>query len=346
MIQSETYIAIPPGETIKEQLDDRGMLQKEFALRMGMSEKHISRLINGDVQLTIPVAIKLESVLGLPTKFWIALETRYREKIEKANAENDLLEDEKILKNFPYAKMVTLGWIENAQTKTDKIIVLRKFFEVSKLSLLADSKLSNLACRRLKITEKSDNILLVFAQKAKLEARFVETKSINLQKLQKHLQEIRRMTSEPLDTFQKELQNFLCECGIALIFLPHITSSYLQGISFFSGKKIVIGITNRGQYSDKFWFTLFHELAHIVLGHLDLENGTTDKEEKCADNWAKDNLISPKSFNNFVRDKNFSKESILQFAISENISPSIIVGRMQKEGYLKFNQFNDLRIKF
>lgn len=88
MIQSETYIAIPPGETIKEQLDDRGMLQKEFALRMGMSEKHISRLINGDVQLTIPVAIKLESVLGLPTKFWTALETRYREKIEKANAEN------------------------------------------------------------------------------------------------------------------------------------------------------------------------------------------------------------------------------------------------------------------
>ena len=49
MLESKTYIATPPGATLKEQLTDRGMTQKEFAKRMGMSEKHISRLINGDV---------------------------------------------------------------------------------------------------------------------------------------------------------------------------------------------------------------------------------------------------------------------------------------------------------
>ena len=52
MIRSRNYIAVPPGATVKEQLDDRGMSQKEFAARMGMSEKHISHLINGSVQLT------------------------------------------------------------------------------------------------------------------------------------------------------------------------------------------------------------------------------------------------------------------------------------------------------
>ncbi|MEE0883912.1 MAG: helix-turn-helix domain-containing protein, partial [Faecalimonas sp.] len=51
MEYKNSRIAIPPGETVKEQLVDRGMKQKEFAVRMGMSEKHISRLINGDVQL-------------------------------------------------------------------------------------------------------------------------------------------------------------------------------------------------------------------------------------------------------------------------------------------------------
>ena len=40
-MRSRTIIATPPGATIKEQLDDRGMTQKEFALRMDMSEKHI-----------------------------------------------------------------------------------------------------------------------------------------------------------------------------------------------------------------------------------------------------------------------------------------------------------------
>ena len=88
MARSRSYIATPPGATIKEQLEDRGMSQKEFASRMGMSEKHISHLINGDVQLTSDVAYRLEMVLGLPAKFWNNLEAIYREKIVKADAEN------------------------------------------------------------------------------------------------------------------------------------------------------------------------------------------------------------------------------------------------------------------
>ena len=64
MEKSRSFIATPPGATIKEQILDRGMSQKEFATRMGMSEKHISKLINGEVQLTVDMARRLELVLG------------------------------------------------------------------------------------------------------------------------------------------------------------------------------------------------------------------------------------------------------------------------------------------
>ena len=62
MVRSRSYIATPPGATIKEQLNDRGMSQKEFAARMDMSEKHISKIINGEVQLTPETAVRLEMV--------------------------------------------------------------------------------------------------------------------------------------------------------------------------------------------------------------------------------------------------------------------------------------------
>ena len=71
---STTYAAVPPGETIKEQLEIRNMSQKEFALRMGFTEKHISKLLNGDTSLTPNTAIKLESVLGVPASYWSRLE--------------------------------------------------------------------------------------------------------------------------------------------------------------------------------------------------------------------------------------------------------------------------------
>lgn len=83
MIRNCTCIVIHPGATIKKQLEDRGMSQKEFASRMGMSEKHISRIIHGEVQLTPDVADKLERVLGVPANFWINLESIYKEKLVK-----------------------------------------------------------------------------------------------------------------------------------------------------------------------------------------------------------------------------------------------------------------------
>jgi len=90
MIESRTIIAVPPGETIKEQLEDRGMSRKEFAARMDMSEKRIGRLINGEVQLTPDIARRLEMVLGMPASFWSNLEGIYRERIIAAQAENEM----------------------------------------------------------------------------------------------------------------------------------------------------------------------------------------------------------------------------------------------------------------
>lgn len=102
MVRSRSIIATPPGATIKEQLKDRGMSQKEFATRMDMSEKHISKLINGEVQLTSEVVVRLEMVLGVPAKFWNNLEAIYREKLIKAEAEISMDKDEEIAKKLPY----------------------------------------------------------------------------------------------------------------------------------------------------------------------------------------------------------------------------------------------------
>ena len=105
-MRSKTYVATPPGATIKEQLFYRKMSQKEFASRMDMSEKHISRLINGEVQLTPDVAMRLEMVLGLPAHFWNNLESIYREKLSLVQAENEMTEDLKTVKKLPYSEMV------------------------------------------------------------------------------------------------------------------------------------------------------------------------------------------------------------------------------------------------
>ena len=83
VVEGEHCIAVPPGETIKEQLEDRKISINDFTHSMGVSEKFVAELLEGDVALTESVAAKLESALGIPARFWINLEKIYRLDLEK-----------------------------------------------------------------------------------------------------------------------------------------------------------------------------------------------------------------------------------------------------------------------
>lgn len=346
MVRSRNYIATPPGATIKEQLNDRGMSQKEFAARMDMSEKHISNLINGDVLLTPETAVRLEMVLGVPAKFWNNLEAIYREKLIKAKAENAMDADIEMAKQFPYSEMAKFGWVLETRDAKEKVVYLRKFFEVVELSLLRNDKITRIACRRLAITEKSDLALMAWAQEAKIKARDIKTAPINIKGLIAAMPEIRKMTMLKPKDFCPQIKNCLADCGIALVFLPHLKGSFLQGASFMDGNKIVVGLTTRGKDADKFWFSLFHELAHIALGHVGQPSGTSEDDEKAADKWSSDTLITDEDFEAFRKDRDYSERSVIQFAKTQGIAPGIVVGRMQLEGLIKYSMLNNLKEKY
>lgn len=346
MVRSRSCIATPPGATIKEQLNDRGMSQKEFAARMDMSEKHISKLINGEVQLTPDVAVRLEMVLGVPARFWNNLEAVYREKLIKVKTENAMETDEALAKQLPYSEMASFGWVPKTREAKEKVINLRKYFEVVELSLLENNQITRIACRRLAVTEKSDLALLAWTQKAKLAARNIKTAPISITGLIHVIPQIRQMTVLKPEEFCPQIRLLLAECGIALVFLPHLKGSFLQGASFMDGNKIVVGLTVRGKDADKFWFSLFHELAHIILGHIGQGEGTTEEDEHHADIWARDTLISEAVFEKFRKADNYSEISICAFAKEQGIAPGIVVGRLQKEGCIHHNMLNNLKEQY
>lgn len=129
--------------------------------------------------------------------------------------------------------------------------------------------------------------------------------------------------------FCPRIKNCLADYGIAPVFLPHLKGSFLQGASFMDGNKIVVGLTARGKDADNFWFSLFHELAHIALGHVGQPNGTSADDEKAADRRFGDTLITSEDFETFRREKDYSERSVIRFAREQGIAPGIVVGRMQ-----------------
>ena len=68
---------VHPGEILKEELKERGLTQKEFAAQIGMRPSHLSEIVNGKSSITIAIADKLQSALGIDSQSWINLQTQY-----------------------------------------------------------------------------------------------------------------------------------------------------------------------------------------------------------------------------------------------------------------------------
>ena len=86
--RSKTYMAIPPGATIKEMIDDRGISEAQLAAKIGESEEFVRQLIEGEVELTDAVAGNLATVFEMRSSFWVDMERLYRDDLIKVAEEN------------------------------------------------------------------------------------------------------------------------------------------------------------------------------------------------------------------------------------------------------------------
>ena len=127
----EPDYAIPPGATLKETLEVKGLLQSDLCARTGLNPKTVSEIISGEAPITLDTAEKFELVLGVPARSWNNLELRYRESLARAEAAERLEKDAKWLATIPVKELIDRNYVV---ATTDKAAMLRqvmKFFGVS-----------------------------------------------------------------------------------------------------------------------------------------------------------------------------------------------------------------------
>ncbi len=261
--RSKTFTAVPPGMTIKEVLEDHHMTQKELAVRLGLSEKHISKLINGEVPLTQDVAIRLERVLDIEASFWNGLEAAYREAILKVEYENSIDEEINFAKPFGYAKLARLGIVPETKKAAEQVNNLQKFFEVASLKHVADEMIMPLVYENIKdMDPHKKSAIYTLVQITKGRARFVEVNPYDAELLEKCIPKIKDLSSEPLIGVKEPLKDMLAACGVIIVYLPIIDDITSTCITYSKGNSIVLGIPTEDSHA--FW-TLLGEALHNLL---------------------------------------------------------------------------------
>lgn len=359
-ISSEKSIAFHPGYYVKQYLADQGMNQRELADRLNTTEKTVSELVNGHLLLDDRLIEGLALALGTSTTLWRNLNEKYLSTKRQIEQDQQLAQERIIQRQMDYKYWEKLGLVKPARRIDEKILALKHFLRISNLEVL--QKRDFLVQYKTAVTKvKSVNVINsnAWVQTALNLGNDEVVDEIDLAYLRAALPEIRQMTTQSPETFMPKLQAIFRKSGVAFVLIPNLKNCGINGAVKWLGKdKVLLAINDRRKFADVFWFALFHEIRHVFqrkTGHIIVSAEKNvgidsplnlDELERDADEFARDYLIPKKDYSAFIQMQAFSETSILTFAETLQIHPGIVVGRLQRDGFIKFSQLNDLKQKY
>ncbi|MEE6683600.1 helix-turn-helix domain-containing protein [Limosilactobacillus reuteri] len=359
-ISSESSIAFHPGYYVKRYLDFQYMKQSELAERLNTSEKTVSQLVNGKIDLNNDLIEGLATVFGTSKDLWQNLNNQYLEDKRQVELEKQFNKEKKILDKMKYSFWSDNGFVKKTRNSKERIQELRNFLHVSSLLVLARPNFIVQYKTAVKNVKEANIINSnAWVQTALNLANEMQVEPLDLKYLKSKLPEIRRMSLKDPEIFMPQLKAIFAKAGVAFVVVPNLRNCGINGAVKWLGKqKVLLAINDRRKDSDIFWFALFHEIKHVFqqkVGHTivsaDKSIGITsaldlEKLEQEADSFARDTLIDPKSYEVFVRKGDFSYNSVVSFSKNIGIQPGLLVGRLQHEGYIGFNRLNGLKLKY
>jgi len=354
----------PPGDTIADVLEERGWTQAELARRLGYTEKHVSQLINGKAAITEDTASRLERVLGSTAGFWLRKEATYRERLERQQFAQRCAGWVDWLDRLPIKELMAQGIVSKARlVEKNKPVLVEaclRFFGVASPDEWEGVYVADLKAQyRRSRAEQSDlAAIATWLRLGEKQAEGWDAPKFDRARFVEALREIRLLTTQPPQVFEPQMKRLLRDAGVTLALVPAIPRAHVSGVArWLSPSRPLIQMSLYGKTNDRFWFTFFHEAAHILL------HGTSAQERKVvflddpdggesentleneANRWAADFLIPPADARELPLLK--AKTSVLVFANRLSIHPGIVVGRLQHEGIVPYaSPLNALKASF
>lgn len=336
----------PPGDTIKDILEEQNITMTKFALQMGSSIEIINDLIVGHKSINQKIASKLEINLGVPEEFWLTREKQYRLHFDKIQSENKTW-----LANLPFKFMNNNCWIENG----DYLQSCLDFFNVPSVRKWKDkyeSEIQALSFRTSQTINSDFASVAAWLRRGEIVANQIECKPWDKKIFETSLIEIKKLTrlKNPKD-FLPKLVSICAEAGVAVAIVPTPPGCKASGATkFLNENKAILLLSFRYLTDDQFWFTFFHEAGHLILHkkttHIELYKDVIVNEQEYEANAFAAEFLVPYTYHNELKSLRSNQKKIIRLAGELGISAGIIIGQMQYLKIIDFKYLNSYKRRY
>ncbi|WP_061964227.1 helix-turn-helix domain-containing protein [Demequina aurantiaca] len=343
-----THLVASPGAILDEWLDERNMSQRDLADRIDKSEKFVSQLINGKATLSDNTAHDLELITQVSAESWLRMEGAYRAARKRTAAIAEAATAESPVEAQLMRLLRSCGVITAPRgNRGEQAIQVYEFLGVTSASALAHVTTRRAAAFRTSNAFTPDPVATeVTLALSRRQADHLTTSPIDLDRVRDCIGRIPPLTLEQPARGAIAAREMLAHAGVALVFLPNVPKAHCNGVTLWDNDRVIVAITDRGKREDIWWFTLLHELCHVLEGPTDaiyINGGSTkgqgSEAELRADAFATDTLIPP--------EKAHLLELVQTFADLEDVanrlgvSPGIAVGQLHHRRLKPYSWGND-----
>ena len=337
-----------PGLTLREKLVELGMSQKEFAVRTGKPEQTIVKVINGESSLTPDMAVQFESVLGIPANFWLKRQQNYDEAVARAKRRDVLVSGSDWARLFPCAKMTQLGWLPKTEEHAQTVEALLCFFGISGHQAWDDfyCGLKLKVSFRISLAHSREPYSIsAWLRQGELEAAKLVAPSFSAKTFKTNLEGIKKVMAGHPDNCFPLLQQLCLEAGVKVVYTPCLPKAPIHGSTrWLHDNTPLIQLSARYKQNDRFWFTFFHEAAHILLHgkkYISIENAqleaVVDEKELEADAFAESWTFSEEQEQEVMLCGSLNEKDIIDFAQKFGTHPAMIIGRFHHKKLLPYH---------
>lgn len=345
--------ATPPGATLLDLMQERQLAVGHLAASMRRDVDQVTRLLYGLEPLTDELASILSCVVGSTATFWLKREETYRADLARLCAAS--AEVESWLDNLPVKDLVRFGWIQPGHSVRETRLNACAFLGVATTGAF-ERKYERLvnasAYRKSHAFETNTTAVAAWLRKGEIEAAAIDCQPWNRAKLRESLDEIRALTrvADP-EEFLPALRQYLAACGVAVVVARSPEGCRASGATrFLTPQKALMQLSFRYRADDQLWFTVFHEIGHLIL-HTDRDlflEGMEERHsqaEKEADEFALHALFDRVGVEelNSVR---LNKFDIARLAKRAGVCPGVVVGQLQERGRVPFRHFNFMKVRY
>lgn len=344
--------ASAPGRTVMSRMDELGLDRARFAELVNAPINVVSALINGEHAITIDMAERLAEILGASPEFWFARECQYRESL-------DLLESEEWIQTLPVRDMVKAGWIHaRPKLASNRIQECLNFFGVESFHEWKRVFRPAIATAQYRVNERSrivESALAAWLHQTTTMAQESDVGSFDREELVRRVPAVKALTRQrDPEVFLPALRDELRQAGVALVVLPTIPGSPVSGATrILEGGAALIAVSGRYLSDDQLWFTVFHEIGHLLLHaqgglYLDdfsVEAASTNDDEQTANQYAGETLL-PSSIRATIPAGRLIYRDVIRLAARAGVSPGVVVGQLQHDERIAITQLNRAKRRY